>query len=113
MSSRMEPFRKIVEQEPGSEIAHYGLGKALLDEKRFEEAESSFRRVIKIKPDYTAVYVLLGKALEKLGSEDEAREIYKKGIEVSEKTGDLMPKNEMEHRLMKLDWKRPAPPSSE
>jgi Flp pilus assembly protein TadD len=109
MSSRIEQFRKIVEQEPNSDIAHYGLGKALFDEKRYEEAESSFRRVIEIKPEYTAVYVLLGKALEKLSRQEEARQVYKKGIDVSEKTGDLMPKNEMEHRLMKLDWKQPSP----
>ena len=112
MSSRIERFRKIVKQDPGSDIAHFGLGKAFLDNKEYTEAEASFRRVMEINPDYTAVYVLMGKVLEKLGRADDALKLYKEGITVGERTGDIMPKNEMEHRIMKLEWRSRKEPST-
>jgi Flp pilus assembly protein TadD len=105
MASRIELFRKAVDRDPGDAVTHFGLGKALFDEKDYAGAAESFHRALAIAPDYTAVYPLLGKSLERMGRNAEAREIYGKGIAVSEKTGDLMPKHEMETRLMKLDWK--------
>lgn len=111
MPTRIEQFRKIAELDPNSEIAQYGLGKALFDEKQYEEAVVCFRKVLEIKQDYTAAYLLLGKALGKLNRKEEAKEVYRQGIAVGDKTGDLEPKHEMETRLMKLEWKGPVPPS--
>ena len=108
MVSRVEQFRKAVEQDPESEVAQFGLGRAFFTEKQYEEAASTFQKVIEIKPDYTAAFLQLGKSLERAGRKDEARQIYKKGIHIGEKKGDLEPTREMEHRLMKLDWKPPG-----
>jgi tetratricopeptide (TPR) repeat protein len=110
MPSRVEQFRKIVELDPQSELGQYGLGKALFDEKQYEEASACFRKTLEIKPDYTAAYLLLGKSLEKLNQKEEAMEVYRKGIVVGDQTGDLEPKHAMETRLMKLEWKGPTPP---
>jgi tetratricopeptide (TPR) repeat protein len=107
MPTRVEQFRKIVELDPNSEIAHYGLGKALFDEKQYEEAVGCFKKALEIKPDYTAAYLWLGKSLEKVSRKEEAKEVYRQGIAVGDKKGDLEPKHEMETRLMKLEWKGP------
>jgi tetratricopeptide (TPR) repeat protein len=111
MPSRLEKFRKFVQLDPKSELAQYGLGKALFDEKQYEEAAACFRKTLEIKPDYTAAFLLLGKSLEKLNRKEEAMEIYKIGIAVGDRTGDLEPKHAMETRLMKLEWKGPNPSS--
>jgi Flp pilus assembly protein TadD len=110
MATRIELFRKAVEQDPNDAVALFGLGKALFDEKDYSAAAESFKRAVEIQPDYTAVYPLLGKCLERMGQKGEAREVYRKGIAVSEKTGDLMPKHEMETRILKLDWKEKGSP---
>ena len=51
---------------------------------------------------YSMAYLLLGKNLELLNNATEAREVYKKGIQVASAKGELMPANEMQARLMKL-----------
>ena len=52
--------------------------------------------------DYSAAYVLLGKTMEKLLRKEEAIEVYRKGIAVASKKGDLMPLKEMQQKLNQL-----------
>jgi len=49
------------------------------------------------------VYAAWGKALEALKKIKEAVEVYRKGMEVASKKGDLMPLKEMEHRVLLLE----------
>jgi Tfp pilus assembly protein PilF len=66
-------------------------------------AAEAFEKAIAIKPDYTVVYEHLGGALEKIGKMDEAMTIYRKGIEVGHKTGDMVPLERMTARLHRLE----------
>ncbi|MBI3989359.1 MAG: tetratricopeptide repeat protein [candidate division NC10 bacterium] len=100
--SRIEQFKEILALDPNDEVVHYGLGEEYLRAGMFEEAVQEFETVIRLKPDYTAAYRELGKALEKGRRIEEAKEAYRKGIEVGSWTGDLQTKKEMEVFLKRL-----------
>lgn len=102
MSSRIERFEKLVEMEPKSEIAHFGLGNAYFDDGVFDRAAASFRLAIELKPDYTAAYERLGRSLEKTGTVKEALSVYEKGVKVGSQTGDHIPTQNMEDRIRRL-----------
>ena len=57
---------------------------------------------IEVDKHNSPVYLARGRALEKLERWPDAIAVYKSGIEVASRKGDLMPLKEMEHRLLLL-----------
>src|SRR3990172_13148048 len=90
-SSKIEQIKKILAKEPQSELLWFSLGQAYLADEAPVLAVEALEKAIAIKPDYTVVYENLGTALEKIGKIEEAKEIYRKGIEVGRKTRDMFP----------------------
>jgi tetratricopeptide (TPR) repeat protein len=107
-SEKIERIKKILALEPESEMLWFSLGQAYLAEDSSALAVEAFEKAIAIKPDYTVVYEQLGGGLEKIGKRDEAMAIYRKGIEVGRKTGDMVPLERMTARLHRLE-KGPRP----
>ena len=101
--SRLEMIKQIAEKFPDDPVALYGLGDAYMAEGQYENAIQTFQKVIQIKPDYTAAYRELGKTLAKAGKNEEAKEIYKKGMEVAQQTGELQTGKEMRVFLNRLE----------
>ena len=62
----------------------------------------NLERVVALDEKYSAAYLLLGKSLEASANLDRAMQVYKKGIDVASKRGDMMPANEMQSRLNQL-----------
>ena len=100
---RMGMFEQVIELDPDDLIANFGLGKALLDLGKAHEAVPYLQKCIDVKKDYTAAYSLLGQAFAKSGDRVQAAEIFKSGIECAKISGDMMPGNEMEMLLNKLN----------
>ena len=97
-------FKEVLETEDSEDlVANFGLGKALVDLERFEEAESYLQKAVEIDAYYSAAYLQLGKALTENGKPEDARQIYEQGIKAAAEKGDLMPMKEMEQRLMGLN----------
>lgn len=46
-------YRRGLEICPDDDVAHYELGRALADARRFDEAEKSFEAALRINPDFT------------------------------------------------------------
>ena len=99
---KISMFRQVLEIDPIDQVANFGLGSVYHDLKRYEEALPPLQTVVKEYKDYSAAYVLLGKTMEKLLRLDEAIEIYREGIAVASKKGDLMPLKEMQQKLNQL-----------
>ena len=102
---KAETFRQMVAMDDLDFLMHFSLAKALVDIERHEEAEKEYRKTLELNPDYSVAYQNLGKLLELMGKNQEAIQIYKKGIPVADKLGDIMPKKGMEQRLSKLKEK--------
>lgn len=78
----------MVAQNPGDSFSRYGLAMEYVNLGNLEQAVEEFRGLIGVNPNYSYAYFHGGRALEKLGREDEARELYAQGIEVARKIGD-------------------------
>lgn len=67
-------YRRVIELEAESAIAHYGAARALVSMYDIEKALEHLNRAVKISPDYGSARYLLGQTLRKSGRHDEARE---------------------------------------
>ena len=59
-------------------------------------------RARRAQKDNSALYAAHGKVLETLGRPADAAEVYRQGVAVASRRGDLMPLKDMEHRLLLL-----------
>ena len=66
------------------------------------EAWVTFEELLAKFPDYVPTYLMAGGTLAALGRTDEARAVYRTGIEVSARRGDLHAKKELEAALAEL-----------
>ena len=97
--ARLGMFEQVLEIDPDDLVANFGIGKALLDSGKPEEAIKYLQKCLDVKKDYTVAYLQLGLALTKANNCAEAIKIYEAGIECAISNGDLMPKSEMERHL--------------
>ena len=101
-ANRLEVLKQMVVQNPSDSFARYGLAMAYANDGHYEQAIGEYRALIETNPKYVAAYYHGGQALEKLGRLDEARETYKRGIEVSSQIGDDHTRGELEAVLEML-----------
>ena len=95
-------FLQVIEIDHEDTIALYGMADIFFKRKDFKSAISNLEKVIEIDPNYSTAYLLLGKAYEVESLLEKAKSIYKAGIIVASKRGDMMPANEMQSRLNQL-----------
>src|SRR5262249_10084254 len=67
---------------PDLALESYGLGVALYDQGKPEEAVAAYRKAIELKPDYAPAYFNLGTALYDLKRPGEAVAAHRKAIEL-------------------------------
>ena len=94
-TQQLDEMRQRAEADPNDEIAHFSLGRALLDANEPAEAAKALQRVIALNPNIAKAYQLLGDAQTKTGHRDFAIKTLTEGIHVAHRRGDLMPKNQM------------------
>ena len=101
--TRLEQFRQIVELDPDDYFSHFGYASALCDAGCYPEAVREYGEAIRLKPDYSAAFRDLGKVLEKTGAFAEAMRVYRQGIPIAERNGDLQTVKEMQVFLRRLE----------
>lgn len=100
---RLARLMTLVEENPQDRFARYGLAMELANQGRLEESLGEFRTLMSLDPDYVASYFQAGQTMEKLNRVEEAREVYRQGIEVAGRRGDMKTRNELESALTLLD----------
>ena len=96
---RLAALRDLLEADPNNHFVRYGLAQELVKAGEDMAAIGEFRRILGENADYQAAYYHAGKALERLGRLDEARDVYRRGIETSNRTGDQHARSELEAAL--------------
>lgn len=99
---REKMFQQVLEIDVEDTVALYGMGDVAFYRENYKEAVIYLEKVVALDEKYSAAYLLLGKALEATGNLERAMQVYKKGIDVASKRGDMMPANEMQSRLNQL-----------
>jgi len=97
-----ETLKSMLQQGQDNLLLRYGLGQALVNEKRHSEAVEHFQKALEFDPDHSSSWKLLGKVLVELNEYPRAIETYEQGIHVAERCGDLQAAKEMNVFLKRL-----------
>jgi Tfp pilus assembly protein PilF len=98
-SSRIDVLKQMVDRNPSDSFSRYGLAMEYANSGELESAMREFRTLLGHNPNYAAGYFHGGQTLEKLGRAGEAKELYRKGIEVTTASGDLHTRSELQAAL--------------
>ena len=98
-TTRLDILKSMVAQNPHDSFSRYGLAMEYKNAGDLEGAVREFRGLMAVNPDYASAYFHGGQALEKLGRLEEARQLYRQGIEVTTRKGDLHAQSEMQAAL--------------
>ena len=99
---RLEVLRSMVDRQPDDAFTRYGLAMEYVRSGDLESAASEFEQLLRRNPQYAAGYFHAAQTMEKLGRPNEARELYRKGIEVTEASGDAHARSELMAALQVL-----------
>ena len=89
----------MVSQNPGNSFARFGLAMEYRNAGQPDAAIHEFEALLAADPEYAAAYLHAGQTLERAERLDEARAIYRKGIEVTARKGDAHARGELEAAL--------------
>ena len=92
----------MVEQNPADAFGRYGLAMEYVNAGELEAAAQHFQALLEHNPNYSAGYFHGGQTLEKLGRIDDAKDLYRRGIDVTKATGDGHTRSELEGALSLL-----------
>ena len=89
--------------DPADVFSRYALALELEKERRDAEAINELRAVISRDAGYVAAYYHLGRMLARAGETEEARTVYRTGLDVAAKAGDRRTREEIQVALDSLD----------
>jgi folate-binding protein YgfZ len=103
MGRREGMFKQVLEMDHEDAMANNGMGEIELDRMNFLESEKYFRNAISADKKYSVAYLGLAKSLYQQQKNSELKSVLSEGIQVASKNGDLMPANEMQSLLTKIN----------
>jgi len=101
-SNRLEILLSMVDRNPADAFSRYGLAMEYAKSGDLVTALEHFMHLLEHNPNYAAAYFHGGQTLEKLGRIDEAKGLYRRGMEVTEAMGDEHTMNELQAALSML-----------
>ena len=102
-SSRIELFRKAIEQDPANELARFSLANELCEEGLFTEALPHYEACLAANPGWMRVHIQIGKCCLETGSPQRTRESLIKAKELMSQKGDYENLQEVEDLLEGLE----------
>ncbi len=103
MSTMIERLEAMLASGKDDAMLRFGLGSALFNEQRFDEASVHLTQCIGHDEKYSAAYKLLGKALMQIDEHDAARQVFERGLTVSRSQGDKQSEKEIQVFIRKID----------
>ena len=113
MNSRVEQFRKMANDDPTNEVAHFSLGREYLSAGQYEQAIASLGKCLELNPNISKAFQLQAQALLRLNRRDEAIKKLTEGVKRADERGEVMPRNEMTQMLQELGAPLPELKSGE
>jgi predicted Zn-dependent protease len=100
--SRRQQIEEMLAEDPHDPFLRYGLAMEYVSTGEDEEVVRCLLELLRQTPDYVPAYVQAGRALVRLKREDEARAVFRSGIEQARQKNDLHAAGEMEGFLEEL-----------
>jgi Tfp pilus assembly protein PilF len=101
-TNRLEILLSMVDRNPADAFSRYGLAMEYVRSADLVTALDHFMHLLEHNPNYVAAYFHGGQTLEKLGRIDEAKGLYRRGMEVAEATNDEHTLSELQAALTML-----------
>lgn len=98
-ADRLEALTEILAHNPNDSLARYGLAMEYVKTGRFEEAVAEFETLLASTPEHAYACFHSGQTLEKLGHLDDARAMYRRGIEAAARQGNSHARDELQAAL--------------
>ena len=103
MSERLKTLFELYKKDPNDSFVAYGIALEYISIDNYDEAEKYLTKIITKDPDYLAAYMQLAQVKENLNKIEEAKDTYRKGIEIAKKNSELRTASEMEEFLNELE----------
>ena len=103
MKTRRDMLEEFVAQDPDDSFSRYALALEFEKESRVEDALPQLREVIARDSSYVAAYYQLGRLLARAGQVEEARDVYRRGLDAAGAAGDQRTRSEIQEALELLD----------
>lgn len=100
MQDRLEALKAFFEEDPSDPFTRFALAQEYLKRGDDEAALEFFEELAEDDPDYLGTYYHLGKLYERLGRTDEAKETYRRGIDIAQRKRDAHARAELQDALM-------------
>lgn len=98
-TERVDALKAMVERNPGDSRMRYMLAMELGNRGDMEAALEQYQQILAADPAYVAAYYQAGQAFEKLDRDDEAKQIYQRGIAAASGAGDGHAASELQAAL--------------
>jgi Flp pilus assembly protein TadD len=102
-NERVQFLRSSIDVNPDDAFARYGLAVELARAGEANDAWEHFRYLLDHHPDYWATYYQAGMLLADRGRTEEARQVFSRGIEVTERLGQKHALSELQAALEGMD----------
>lgn len=99
---RLQALRNILDRNPADSFARYGLAMEFVKAGDYEAALAEFESLLAVAPNYLYAYYHAGQALEKLGRLEQAKNMYRRGLEAAVAAGDSHAQSELSGALEQL-----------
>jgi Tfp pilus assembly protein PilF len=99
MADRIQALKAMLAEDPNNTFVRYGLAMEHMKAGAMDEALIEFRSVLAIDPNYSAAYFHGGQTLERMGRVEDARDMYERGIEATQRNGDAHTRSELQAAL--------------
>jgi tetratricopeptide (TPR) repeat protein len=106
MTPRIEQLKEFLKEDPNDSFLKYALALEYMKTEENNTAKDCFLSLIAGDKNYLASYYQLGKLYESLSDQEPAIEIYKKGIEIAQKSENkktLLELQEAYNMLLEID----------
>lgn len=100
---RVQKLKEILEKDPTDSFSRYALALEYMGMSDLQSAIDELRTVIDKDPKYIAGYHQLGQIYGKLNRTQEAKTIYRKGIDLAQELGEEKEGKEMREELEELE----------
>lgn len=101
-SSRIAVLEQTLQSSPDNSFVRYALAIELSRAGQPKKALDQFQYLLDHQPEYAAAYLQAGMLLSDQGQTERAREVFKKGVEVNRRQGNLHAESEIQSALEAL-----------
>jgi Tfp pilus assembly protein PilF len=102
-TERMAQLRALLADDPADPFLRYGLAMEYAGQGDDATAATHFRDLLAADPGYVPAYLMLGQTLARLGEDDEAKDVLRRGVAAAQRAGNEHARGELQGLLDSLE----------